>query len=50
MNNEERGLALRNATLVTSDVFGESKAKRLTSLDLLKVMLILNLMIVLVKF
>ena len=34
MNNEERGLALRNATLVTSDVFGESKAKRLTSLDL----------------
>ena len=34
MNNEERGLALKNATLVTSDVFGESKAKRLTSLDL----------------
>lgn len=34
MNTEERGLALRNATMVTSDVFGESKAKRLTSLDL----------------
>ena len=34
MENEERGLAVRNATLVTSDLFGESKAKRLTSLDL----------------
>lgn len=31
---EERGLAVRNATMVTSDVFGESKAKRMTSLDL----------------
>lgn len=35
MNEKEmRGLAVRNATMVTSDVFGESKAKRLTSLDL----------------
>ena len=34
MNNEERGLAVRNATMVTSDLFGESKAKRMTSLDL----------------
>ena len=34
MENEERGLAVRNATMVTSDIFGESKAKRLTSLDL----------------
>ena len=32
--NEERGLAVRNATIVSTDVFGESKAKRLTSLDL----------------
>ena len=30
MENEERGLAVRNATMVTSDIFGESKAKRLT--------------------
>lgn len=34
MENEERGLAVRNATMVISDIFGESKAKRLTSLDL----------------
>lgn len=32
--NEERGLVVKNATMVTSDVFGESKAKRMTSLDL----------------
>ena len=31
---EERGLAVRNATMVSSDIFGESKAKRMTSLDL----------------
>lgn len=34
MENEERGLAVKNATMVTSDIFGESKAKRMTSLDL----------------
>ena len=34
MNENERGLAVRNATMVTSDLFGESKAKRMTSLDL----------------
>ena len=36
MNEEvkERGLAVANATMVTSDIFGESKAKRTTSLDL----------------
>lgn len=34
MENEERGLAVRNATMVTSDIFGESKARRMTSLDL----------------
>ena len=34
MNNEERGLAVRNATMVTSDIFGESKARRMTSLNL----------------
>ena len=34
MENEERSLALKNATFVSTDVFGESKAKRLTSLDL----------------
>ena len=33
-NIEERGLAVRNATLVTSDLFGDTKAKRMTSLDL----------------
>ena len=33
-NMEGRSLAVRNATLVTSDLFGESKAKRMTSLDL----------------
>lgn len=33
-NMEGRSLAVRNATMVTSDLFGESKAKRLTSLDL----------------
>lgn len=33
-NNEERSLQVRNATMVTSDIFGESKAKRMTSLDL----------------
>lgn len=32
--NEERGLAVRNATLVSSDLFGESKSKKMTSLDL----------------
>lgn len=31
---EERGLALANTTAITSDLFGESKAKRVTSLDL----------------
>lgn len=34
MENEERSLMVKNATLVTSDLFGESKSKRLTSLDL----------------
>lgn len=34
MQENERGLAVRNATMVTSDLFGESKAKRMTSLDL----------------
>lgn len=34
MENEERGLAVRNATMVTSDIFGESRARRMTSLDL----------------
>lgn len=34
MENEERSLAVKNATMVTSDLFGESKAKRLTSLNL----------------
>ena len=34
MENEERGLVVKNATMVTSDIFGESKAKRMTSLDL----------------
>ena len=34
MNNEERGLAVRNATMVTSDIFGDSKARRMTSLNL----------------
>ena len=34
MENEERGLAVRNATMVSSDIFGESRAKRMTSLDL----------------
>ena len=32
--NNERSLVVKNATMVTSDVFGESKAKRLTSLNL----------------
>lgn len=32
--NEERSLAVKNATMVTSDLFGESKARRMTSLDL----------------
>ena len=27
MNNEERGLAVRNATMVTSDIFGDSTYK-----------------------
>lgn len=31
---KERGLAVANATMVTSDIFGESKAKRMTSLNL----------------
>ena len=34
MENEERSLVVKNATMVTSDLFGESKAKRLTSLNL----------------
>lgn len=34
MENEERSIAVKNATMVTSDLFGESKAKRLTSLNL----------------
>ena len=34
MENEERGLVVRNATMVASDIFGESKARRITSLDL----------------
>lgn len=34
MENEERGLVVRNATMVTSDIFGESKARRMTSLNL----------------
>ena len=34
MENEERSLVVKNATMVTSDLFGESKAKRMTSLDL----------------
>lgn len=34
MENEERSLMVKNATMVTSDLFGESKSKRLTSLDL----------------
>ena len=31
---EERGMIVKNATMVTSDLFGESKARRMTSLDL----------------
>ena len=34
MENEERSLALQNTTMVRNDLFGESKAKRMTSLDL----------------
>lgn len=36
MENEvkETGLALANTTAISSDLFGESKAKRVTSLDL----------------
>lgn len=34
MENEERSLVVKNATMVSSDLFGESKAKRMTSLDL----------------
>ena len=34
MENEERGLVLANTTNVSSDLFGESRAKRITSLDL----------------
>ncbi len=34
MENEERSLVVKNGTLVTSDLFGESKAKKMTSLDL----------------
>ena len=34
MENEERSLVVKNATLVSSDLFGESKSKRMTSLDL----------------
>lgn len=34
MENEERSLALQNTTMVSNDLFGESKAKRMTSLDL----------------
>ena len=33
-NTEERGLTVANATLVSSDLFGESRAKKMTSLDL----------------
>lgn len=33
-NTEERSLALANTTAISSDLFGESKAKRVTSLDL----------------
>lgn len=33
-NSEERSLALANTTAISSDLFGESKAKRVTSLDL----------------
>lgn len=33
-NTEERSLAVANATMVTNDLFGESKSKRMTSLDL----------------
>ena len=33
-NTEERGLTVANATLVPSDLFGESRAKKMTSLDL----------------
>lgn len=33
-NVEERSLVVKNATMVSSDLFGESKSKRLTSLDL----------------
>ena len=33
-NTEERGLVLANTTNVSSDLFGESRAKRITSLDL----------------
>lgn len=34
MENEERSLAIKNTTMVRNDLFGESKAKRMTSLDL----------------
>ena len=34
MENEERSLVVKNGTLVSSDLFGESKSKRMTSLDL----------------
>ena len=34
MENEERSLAIKNTTMVPNDLFGESKAKRMTSLDL----------------
>ena len=33
-NTEERGLTVANATLVSSDLFGESRAKKMTSLNL----------------
>lgn len=33
-NTEERSLVLAGTTAITSDLFGESKAKRVTSLDL----------------
>lgn len=34
MENEERSLVLQNTTMVSNDLFGESKAKRMTSLNL----------------
>ena len=34
MENEERSLALAGTTAISTDLFGESKAKRFTSLDL----------------